>query len=173
MIWSPKIFFGRKWRLGDRSFQPCDRAGRGSSRRSLYLTFTLPFILFSINSLALTFNKECLTASLDSGSHTGDIVLGPLLLFAYTTHLLNCGRTTTTLAKKIETTARTWRRRVISRACTRLCLACVAVSIFLARVVHCITVCNIDRFMADHLQRRASLTWIRCLMARRIIAVCL
>ena len=42
---------------------------------------------------------------------------------------------TTTLAKKIETTTRTWRRRVISRACTRLCLACVAVSIFLARVV--------------------------------------
>ena len=41
----------------------------------------------------------------------------------------------TTLAKKIETTTRTWRRRVISRACTRLCLACVAVSIFLARVV--------------------------------------
>ena len=32
--------------------------------------------------------------------------------------------------KKIETTARTWRRRVISRACTRLCLACVAVSSF-------------------------------------------
>ena len=44
---------------------------------------------------------------------------------------------TTTLAKKIETTARTWRRRLISRACTRkrLCLACVPVSIFLARVV--------------------------------------
>ena len=42
---------------------------------------------------------------------------------------------TTTLAKKIETTAHTWRRRVISRACTRLCLACVPVSIFLARVV--------------------------------------
>ena len=41
----------------------------------------------------------------------------------------------TTLAKKIETTAHTWRRRVISRACTRLCLACVPVSSFLARVV--------------------------------------
>ena len=41
----------------------------------------------------------------------------------------------TTLAKKIETTARTWHRRVICRACTRLCLACVPVSIFLARVV--------------------------------------
>ena len=27
----------------------------------------------------------------------------------------------------------TWRRRLISRACTHLCLACVAVSIFLAR----------------------------------------
>ena len=39
--------------------------------------------------------------------------------------------------KKIETTARTWHRRVICRACTctRLCLACVPVSIFLARVV--------------------------------------
>ena len=43
----------------------------------------------------------------------------------------------TTLAKKIETTARTWHRRVICRACTRLCLACVPVSIFLARVVLC------------------------------------
>ena len=42
---------------------------------------------------------------------------------------------TTTLAKKIETTPRTWHRRVICRACTRLCLACVPVSIFLARVV--------------------------------------
>ena len=41
----------------------------------------------------------------------------------------------TTLAKKIETTARTWHRHVICRACTRLCLACVPVSIFLARVV--------------------------------------
>ena len=39
-----------------------------------------------------------------------------------------------TLAKKIETTARTWRRRVISRACTRLCLACVPVSIFFGHV---------------------------------------
>ena len=29
----------------------------------------------------------------------------------------------------------TWRRRLISRACTSLCLACVAISIFLARVV--------------------------------------
>ena len=38
--------------------------------------------------------------------------------------------------KKIETTARTWHRRVICRACTRLCLACVPVSIFLARVVY-------------------------------------
>ena len=37
--------------------------------------------------------------------------------------------------KKIETTACTWQRRVICRACTRLCLACVPVSIFLARVV--------------------------------------
>ena len=37
--------------------------------------------------------------------------------------------------KKIETTVRTWHRRVISQACTRLCLACVAVPIFLARVV--------------------------------------
>ena len=37
--------------------------------------------------------------------------------------------------QKIETTTRTWRRRVISRACMRLCLACVPVSIFLARVV--------------------------------------
>ena len=42
---------------------------------------------------------------------------------------------TTTLAKKIETAARTWHRRVIYQACTRLCLACVPVSIFLARVV--------------------------------------
>ena len=41
----------------------------------------------------------------------------------------------TTLAKKIETAARTWHRRVIYQACTRLCLACVPVSIFLARVV--------------------------------------
>ena len=32
--------------------------------------------------------------------------------------------------KKIETTVRTWHRRVICRACTRLCLACVPVSIF-------------------------------------------
>ena len=40
-----------------------------------------------------------------------------------------------TLAKKIETTTRTWRRPVISRACTCLCLACVPGSIFLARVV--------------------------------------
>ena len=38
-------------------------------------------------------------------------------------------------AKKIETVARTWHRRVIYQACTRLCLACVPVSIFLARVV--------------------------------------
>ena len=38
--------------------------------------------------------------------------------------------------QKIETTARTWHRRVICRACTRLCLACVPVSIFLARVVN-------------------------------------
>ena len=41
----------------------------------------------------------------------------------------------TTLAKNIETAARTWHRRVIYQACTRLCLACVPVSIFLARVV--------------------------------------
>ena len=41
----------------------------------------------------------------------------------------------TTLAKKIETATHTWHRRVICRACTRLCLACVPVSIFLARVV--------------------------------------
>ena len=37
--------------------------------------------------------------------------------------------------KKLRTAARTWRRRVISRACTRLCLACITVSSFLARVV--------------------------------------
>ena len=42
---------------------------------------------------------------------------------------------TTTLAKKIETTARTLHRCVICRACMRLCFACVPVSIFLARVV--------------------------------------
>ena len=36
----------------------------------------------------------------------------------------------TTLAKQIETTAHTWHRRVICRACTRLCLAFVPVSIF-------------------------------------------
>ena len=41
----------------------------------------------------------------------------------------------TSLAKKIDTTACTWHRRVICRAWTRLCLACVPVSIFLARVV--------------------------------------
>ena len=35
--------------------------------------------------------------------------------------------------KKIETTARTWHRRVICRACTRLCLACVPVSIFFGK----------------------------------------
>ena len=35
--------------------------------------------------------------------------------------------------QKIETTARTWRRRMICRACTRLCLASVPVSIFLAQ----------------------------------------
>ena len=39
------------------------------------------------------------------------------------------------MRKKIETTARTWHRRVICRACTRLWLACMPVSIFLARVV--------------------------------------
>ena len=40
-------------------------------------------------------------------------------------------------SQKSETTARTWRRRVLrgSWACTPLCLACVAVSMFLARVV--------------------------------------
>ena len=48
----------------------------------------------------------------------------------------------TTLAKKIETTAHTWRRRVISRACTRLCLTRVAVSIFLARVVELFSFCG-------------------------------
>ena len=32
--------------------------------------------------------------------------------------------------QKIETAARTWHRHVICRACTRLCLACVPVSIF-------------------------------------------
>ena len=37
--------------------------------------------------------------------------------------------------QKIETTTRTWHRRVICRTCTLLCLACVPVSIFLARVV--------------------------------------
>ena len=36
--------------------------------------------------------------------------------------------------QKIETTARTWRRRVICRACTRLCLTCVPVSIFFGQV---------------------------------------
>ena len=50
------------------------------------------------------------------------------------------GRGPTTLAKKIETAARTWHRRVICRACTRLCLACVPVSIFLATVVFCLPV---------------------------------
>ena len=39
--------------------------------------------------------------------------------------------------KKIETGARTCHRRVIYQACTHLCLACVPVSIFLARVVGC------------------------------------
>ena len=33
----------------------------------------------------------------------------------------------------VQPATRTWRRRLISPACTRLCLACVAVSIFLAR----------------------------------------
>ena len=43
------------------------------------------------------------------------------------------------IAIAMQPATRTWRRRVISRACTRLCLACVAVSIFLARVVACST----------------------------------
>ena len=41
-------------------------------------------------------------------------------------HDLRLGYEPTTLAKKIETATRTWPRRVICRACTRLlCLACV------------------------------------------------
>ena len=60
-----------------------------------------------------------------------------LMFFTYTR--INCRyglAIYTTLAKKIETAARTWHRRVIYQACTRLCLACVPVSIFLARVVY-------------------------------------
>ena len=53
----------------------------------------------------------------------------------YSAQFLDSMNESTTLAKKIETTARMWHRRVICRACTRLCLACVPVSIFLARVV--------------------------------------
>ena len=64
---------------------------------------------------------------------------------------------TTTLAKKIETNARTWHRRVICRACTRLCLACVPVSIFLARVVvftfkswfWCTMICKLETACRD------------------------
>ena len=37
------------------------------------------------------------------------------------------------IASAMQPATRTWRRRLISRACTCLCLACVAVSIFLAR----------------------------------------
>ena len=54
----------------------------------------------------------------------------------------------TTLAKKIETTTHTWHRRVICRACTRLCLACGPVSIFLARVV--VYSINSGRFFGPH-----------------------
>ena len=57
----------------------------------------------------------------------------------YILHINTCIHTT--LAKKIESTARTWHRRVICRACTRLCLACVPVSIFLARVVYVCMAC--------------------------------
>ena len=46
--------------------------------------------------------------------------------------------------QKIETITRTC---VISRACTRLCLVCVAVSIFMARVVVCSCV-TAERFRA-------------------------
>ena len=52
----------------------------------------------------------------------------------YSLSVLTCMHSTT-LAKKIETTALMWHRRVICRACTRLCLACVPVSILLAAVV--------------------------------------
>ena len=51
-------------------------------------------------------------------------------------------KSSTTLAKKIETNARTWHRCVICRACTRLYLACVPVSIFLARVVPSVLLCD-------------------------------
>ena len=64
-------------------------------------------------------------------------MLLPFIMLKYSKFcLIMLSTRSTTLAKKIETIVRTWRRRVIYRACTRLGLACVAVSIFLARVVH-------------------------------------
>ena len=50
---------------------------------------------------------------------------------------VDCGRFNYKLPwpKKYEKTAHTWRRRVISRACMRLCSACAPISIILARVV--------------------------------------
>ena len=47
--------------------------------------------------------------------------------------------TSVEIAIAMQPATRTWHRRLISRACTRLWLACVAVSIFLARVVACST----------------------------------
>ena len=48
---------------------------------------------------------------------------------------LRCSMQAPASAAVVLNHARTWRMRVISRACTRPCLGCMAVSIFLARVV--------------------------------------
>ena len=67
---------------------------------------------------------------------------------------VHIGRSTT-LAKTIETTCAHVAQALISGACTRLCLACVTVSIFLARVVLTLAKKNIETATQAKLQARA------------------
>ena len=81
---------------------------------------------------AIVFQHDVSTQKLGSSSGIRPSFLNrPMVTYLYL-YFLCCY---TTLVKNIETTACTWHRRVICRACTRLCGACVPVSIFLARVV--------------------------------------
>ena len=120
-------WFGKRWRL-----RPDLEVLQG---RSTYEAYTC-----SIKASTLALWVDCLRK-------LQDLSLSPV--FTKSSIGVNCESQTpiaTTLAKKIETTARTWHRRVICRACTRLCRACVPVSIFFGQGSKSETYCNRRKF---------------------------
>ena len=90
---------------------------------------------FSVDQLRVVWRRVLFSSFSFSSTFPFFLTINVVVYHTVSSKTTSVNDNSTTLAKKIETTTRTWLRRVICRACTRLCLACVPVSIFLARVV--------------------------------------